>query len=220
MLANSNLSVSVSTQWKCVPCGKVFKTMEMLEDHKKSKKHRQNEKKYKADHPESEPSSIFKSIQYESSNNDILSELQKSISQSNGDTLSLNEKPEEEPYVKTTLESLRICLFSNQEFDGVKKCLDHMRLKYNFRIVDIESLINLKGLLAYIAERIQLGKMCLYCDKQFKTAARCQQHMIDMGHCMMPMDADDEYEFFYDYRRAFANLNVKKKSKVLQISYD
>jgi len=99
-------------------------------------------------------------------------------------------------------------------------CLDHMRLKYNFRIVDIESLINLKGLLAYIAERIQLGKLCLLCNKQFKTAARVQQHMIDMGHCMMPMDADDEYEFFYDYRRAYANLNVKRKTKGNQISYE
>jgi len=92
--------------------------------------------------------------------------LQKSIRQSEGDSLSFNEeKAPEEPHVKSTLESLRICLFSNKEFDGVKMCLDHMRLKYNFRIVDIESLINLKGLLAYIAERIQLGKLCLLCNK-------------------------------------------------------
>jgi len=67
--------------------------------------------------------------------------------------------------VKTTLESLRICLFCNLESDGVKMNLDHMRLRHNFAILDIECLINLKGLLAYIAERIQLGKMCLMCSK-------------------------------------------------------
>ena len=55
---------------------------------------------------------------------------------------------------RTTLESLRICLFCNEETSGVKKNLDHMRVKHSFLIMDIECLINLKGLLAYIAERI------------------------------------------------------------------
>lgn len=51
----------------------------MLEDHKKAKKHRQNEKAYKAAHPETEPSSIFKSIQFDSEKDGILSDLQKSL---------------------------------------------------------------------------------------------------------------------------------------------
>lgn len=55
---------------------------------------------------------------------------------------------------KTTLESLRICLFCNYESSGVKRSLDHMRYRHNFCILDIECLINLKGLLAYVAERI------------------------------------------------------------------
>jgi len=61
-LANSNLSVSVTTTWKCLPCGKTFKTLEMLEDHKNSKKHKKFEKEYVKEHPDAEPSSIFKSI--------------------------------------------------------------------------------------------------------------------------------------------------------------
>ena len=139
--------------------------MEMLEEHKKAKKHRQNEKAYKVAHPETELSSIFKSIQFESQNDGILSDLQKSLAQSQGETLSLEENKIDEPYVKTTLESLRICLFCNKECSGVKRCLDHMRMRHNFYIIDIECLINLKGLLAYMAERIQLGKLCLLCDK-------------------------------------------------------
>ena len=51
--------------------------------------------------------------------------------------------------------TLRILLLlPNKESSGVKKNLDHMRMKHNFTILDIECLINLKGLLAYIAERI------------------------------------------------------------------
>jgi hypothetical protein len=79
VLANSNLSVSVTTSWKCQPCSKTFKTIEMLDEHKKSKKHKKSEKEYLLAHPEAEPSSIFKSIQHESSNGDILSDLHKSL---------------------------------------------------------------------------------------------------------------------------------------------
>lgn len=119
------------------------------------------------------------------------------------------EKSEDKPHVPTTLESLRICLFCNEACQGVKRNLDHMRVKHNFTILDIECLINLKGLLAYIAERIQLGKLCLYCSKQFHSADRCQQHMQDKGHCMMPFEDDTEFEFFYDFARLYRDLPHK-----------
>lgn len=65
--------------------------------------------------------------------------------------LTVPENKIEQEHRPTALESPRICLFSNQEFDGVKKCLDHMRLKYNFIIPDIDCLVDLKGFLGYIA---------------------------------------------------------------------
>ena len=119
-------------------------------------------------------SSIFKSIKTESS--DFLSDINRSINAHN-EPLTVEEDSDlskQAEYEKTTLESLRICLFCNHETDGVKKNLDHMRFRHNFTILDIECLINLKGILAYIAERIQLGKLCLSCDRQFRSAARAQ----------------------------------------------
>jgi len=94
----------------------------MLEDHKKSKKHKKTEKEFLLANPNSSVSSIFKSIQHEQSG-DFLTELHQST--------SVQEPPqiEEDPtvHVKTTLESLRICLFCNKESNGVKRNLDHMR---------------------------------------------------------------------------------------------
>ena len=90
----------------------------------------------------------------------------------NNEPLNVPENNSEEIPTKTTLESLRICLFCNLESEGVKKNLDHMRHRHNFTILDIECLINLKGILAYIAERIQLGKLCLTCNRQFRSASR------------------------------------------------
>lgn len=67
---------------------------------------------------------------------------------------SVDESEESKLPYKTALDSLRICLFCNKELPGVKKCLDHMRLKHSFFILDVDCVSNLKGLLTYIAERI------------------------------------------------------------------
>jgi len=74
------MSMTVSTNWKCIPCNKIFKTMEALDDHKKASKHKKNEKAYKLLHPAKaeDPSSIFKSIQFESSNENLF-DLHKSL---------------------------------------------------------------------------------------------------------------------------------------------
>ena len=163
MLQSSEMSVTVEKRWKCYPCSKIFKTQESLKEHERSKKHKKCAKAYLEAHPEESLSSIFKTIKTESS--DFLSDINRSLNGSN-EPLSIQENQDlsREPQ-KTTLESLRVCLFCNKESDGVKKNLDHMRHRHNFQILDIECLINLKGILAYIAERIQLGKLCLCCGK-------------------------------------------------------
>ena len=32
-----------------------------------------------------------------------------------------------------------------------------------------------------------------------------------MGHCMMPYDISEEFETFYDFRRAYTDLQIKRK---------
>ena len=122
----------------------------------------------------------------------------------NIDTTTKN--PEEEKISeprKTALDSLRICLFCNKE------CIDHMRIKHSFFILDIECVINLKGLVTYIAERIQLGYLCLFCSKMFKDSTRCQQHMIDKSHCFMNPEDEHEYAKFYDFSIAYKEFQKK-----------
>ena len=152
-MANSQVSMSVETRWKCQPCSKIFKTVESMDEHKRSKKHKKCEKEFLKKHPEADVSSIFKSISHEVSQ-DFMSEINRSINKTPLKVEEDSEASKSSIPQKTTLESLRICLFCNKESDGVKKNLDHMRMKHNFTILDIECLINLKGLLAYLAERI------------------------------------------------------------------
>lgn len=53
--------------------------MEQLDEHKRNKKHKKREKEYLVKHPDQSQSSLFKSIQFEVSQDNILSDLAKSL---------------------------------------------------------------------------------------------------------------------------------------------
>ena len=78
-----------------------------------------------------------------------------------------------------------------------------MRMKHSFFIMDVDCVISLKALLTYIAERVHLGYMCLFCSRMFKNARRCQQHMLDKGHSFMNLEDEHEYEQFYDFSKTY-----------------
>ena len=94
-----------------------------------------------------------------------------------------------------------------------------MRVEHSFILLDIDCLVDLKGILNYMAERIHIGQLCLYCSKQFKDPVRCQQHMTDKQHCFMNIEDEDEYVDFYDFSKAYKNhplLIEEKKAKKLE----
>eukprot|EP00349_Pseudokeronopsis_sp_Brazil_P009163 CAMPEP_0202956298 /NCGR_PEP_ID=MMETSP1396-20130829/800_1 /ASSEMBLY_ACC=CAM_ASM_000872 /TAXON_ID= /ORGANISM="Pseudokeronopsis sp., Strain Brazil" /LENGTH=168 /DNA_ID=CAMNT_0049673235 /DNA_START=251 /DNA_END=758 /DNA_ORIENTATION=+ len=143
----------------------MFKCMEQLDSHKKSKNHKKNAKAYLAQNDGSKTveemmSSMFQNISVDKNSSrldqsdeeshdseKLLDKLEKDHQEqlnSSAHTHNKQNKP-------TALSSLRICLFCNKDHDGVKKCLDHMSYAHSFFILDIDCLINLKGLLSYLA---------------------------------------------------------------------
>jgi len=225
-----NASAITEVFIKCQPCNKSFKSNEQLAEHCKSKKHKKNEKEYRSKHPDADDSSIFKSLghsldQSAQSDSDkgamLLGALQEKHEEGNSEggrpagdgkapaeKLVVEENSEEQLSGKrrmTALENPRCCLFCDKQCAGMKKCLDHMRIKHSFVILDVDCLVDLKGLQTYLAERIQIGQLCLFCSRSFKDPIRCQQHMIDKGHCMMNMEDEDEYVDFYDFSKTYEN---------------
>jgi pre-60S factor REI1 len=92
----------------------------------------------------------------------------------------------------TSVENLRICLFCNKQFDGIKMNLDHMSHKHGFYLLDVDCLIDLKGLLVYLAEKIQTTKLCVTCDRRYCNGYAVQQHMLMKQHCFMNLDFFEE----------------------------
>jgi hypothetical protein len=140
---------------------------------RRAKKHKKSEKEYQKANPDATQSSMFLSINQTTESDagtqsqggvpkgNILDELKNGLKDSEAtsvkdeDKLKVEENSEELlsniSRRKTALETLRCCLFCDKEFDGLKKCLDHMRLKHSFILLDVDCLVDLKGLLAYMA---------------------------------------------------------------------
>lgn len=75
-----------------------------------------------------------------------------------------------------------------------------MRTAHGFFFAEDTYLVDKKGLVKYLAEKINVGLMCIQCETQEKKSAEAvKQHMMDKGHCFMSTDSFEEYMDYYDY---------------------
>ncbi|XP_043921154.1 zinc finger protein 622 [Protopterus annectens] len=103
------------------------------------------------------------------------------------------------------------CLFCSHHSHSLMKSVTHMTKEHSFFIPDIEYLVNLKGLLAYLGEKVGVGNVCLWCNekgKSFYSTEAVQAHMIDKSHCKLFTDGDAALEFadFYDFRSSYPDF--------------
>ena len=61
-MVSANASAMSEVVHKCIPCGKVFKSVEKVEEHKGAKKHKKREKEYRMERQGKEETSMFVSI--------------------------------------------------------------------------------------------------------------------------------------------------------------
>ncbi|XP_050521086.1 cytoplasmic 60S subunit biogenesis factor ZNF622 [Daktulosphaira vitifoliae] len=114
-----------------------------------------------------------------------------------------------------------ICLFCPQSNENMIQNIKHMSENHSFFIPDIEYLIDMKGLLVYLGEKICQGFMCLWCNdtgKQFKTMESAQAHMIDKGHTKVIHEGEAllEYSDFYDYSSSYPENESEDNYRIIE----
>ncbi|XP_028282829.1 zinc finger protein 622 [Parambassis ranga] len=100
------------------------------------------------------------------------------------------------------------CLFCSHHSRTLMKNVDHMTKVHSFFIPDIEFLVDLKGFIRYLGEKVGAGNVCLWCNEKgrsFYSAEAVQSHMTDKSHCKLFTDGDAALEFadFYDFRSSY-----------------
>lgn len=102
------------------------------------------------------------------------------------------------------------CMFcAKSGFGELKDTLAHMSKAHGFFIPDSEYIVDLPGLVAYLADKVSIGNICLYCNgrgKGFHNVESVRNHMLDKFHCKIAYsDPEDQLELgdFYDFTSSY-----------------
>ncbi|KAG0215257.1 hypothetical protein BGX28_000476 [Mortierella sp. GBA30] len=184
-------------QPECVPCGKKYLSFQAYDNHINSKKHKQLALAYE------------KKQQQKESSRPTEVDLASAENAPPTKTTTLIKEPVEQLEPSET-----VCLFCSHKATDAVTNYDHMRTIHGFFLPSVERLIDLPGMLAYLADKLVQDHDCLWCtpsvfsqnlrpDQElhagFATLGGVRRHMIDKGHCKLAMEqgAEREYADFY-----------------------
>jgi len=190
--------------FNCDVCKKHFSSQNAYETHLQSRKHR--EAITKAEKAVKEDKDLVAA-------NNEKNEQKKS---NQDDAASDVDIDNDEEFVPEPLD-ITECLFCPHDSVDLESSLKHMGRSHGFMIPDLDYLINVKGLMSLLCEKVGVGNMCLYCNtkgKAFHSVEAVQNHMVDKGHCKLLFDGDAalEYSRFYDYRTSYPDRDEQSGS--------
>ncbi|XXG51598.1 hypothetical protein AAC387_Pa03g0131 [Persea americana] len=80
------------------------------------------------------------------------------------------------------------CFICDKKHQTIENCMVHMHKRHGFFIPDIEYLNDPKGLLTYLALKVKRDFLCLYCNDRcqpFLSLEAVRKHIIAKGHCKL-----------------------------------
>ena len=110
--------------------------------------------------------------------------------------------------VSSTAMPLERCLFCNYDSPTFDLSVMHMTKYHGMFIPEKDYLVDLKGLITYLQEKVTENNECLFCHKLKNSASAIQTHMRDKGHCMIAFDTEEEMVEvgqFYDFRSTYSD---------------
>lgn len=200
----------------CKLCNKTFSSENAYGNHMSSKKHKELE----AAKAKKEDNLITKGLTMESreteSENTESEIAESSLCDKVDDDQSGDNDDDDEEIEEDTLE-VTDCLFCPHRSVSLEDNMKHMTRSHSFFIPDLEFVVDLKGLVTYLCEKVGVGNMCLYCNdkgKNFFSTEAVQNHMVDKGHTKINYEGDAvlEYADFYDFSSSYPDYNPEEEN--------
>ncbi|KAE8225236.1 hypothetical protein CF319_g1984 [Tilletia indica] len=225
-------SSSSSSSNRCAVCNKSFASNNVLKDHLQSKKHKdqalqaslkQAQQIHTDDH---KPAPVEPTTSMDTSTPPTTPAPAASSSTAPTDrpthtppmTLNVPDNATEEEInalidaklaSATRIDPTTHCLFCPQTTPTLDQTLLHMSKTHGFFLPEREYLIDLPGLMTYLADKITVGNICLYCNargRSFASLEAVRGHMVDKSHCKLAYteEADVlELSDFYDFSSSY-----------------
>ncbi|KAI9769155.1 MAG: hypothetical protein M1840_004506 [Geoglossum simile] len=100
------------------------------------------------------------------------------------------------------------CIFCNYVSPSINLNASHMGKIHGMFIPEQSYLIDLEGLIKFLAEKVLQSHECLYCSKIKSTPEGVRTHMRDKGHCIIAFDTEEQMidvGQFYDFRSTYSD---------------
>merc|ERR1712137_118569 len=184
----------------CTFCKKKFSNQKTYDAHVQSKKHLEKEKFARRDlGSDEELEGPVSSITKQPIDQPTETKKEGSISYET-----------EEDFVKEKMKNAHKfeddeCLICMKHSDSFESNIEHMAKEHGLYIPDLDYIIDLTGLIAYLGEKVGTGNACLFCNRIFGDAEAVGNHMRSLSHAKLKFDDEDmeEYEEFYDYSKTW-----------------
>lgn len=101
------------------------------------------------------------------------------------------------------------CLFCTHQSGSFEANMDHMSLAHSLFIPDLEYVVDLRGLIKYLADKLSVANVCLYCNgrgRVLQSLEAVQKHMQDKGHTKIAYETEVdimEISDFYDFSSTY-----------------
>ncbi|KDN43556.1 hypothetical protein K437DRAFT_248403 [Tilletiaria anomala UBC 951] len=111
------------------------------------------------------------------------------------------------------------CISPTQRFSSLEDTLAHMRKAHSFFIPERTYLTDLAGLMEYLADKVAVGNICLYCNghgRGFASKEAVQGHMIDKAHCKIAYEEEEdklELGDFYDFSSSYPDVDTREERR-------
>ena len=211
VLAQQAVDTAEAKHEFCQICKKHFTSENSNQSHLRSRRHKEREvavQKLKVQESEKSDSSPE---EQNGADSGAVERNERNLKEGQIDKeLAADSQGEEDSDSEFESEPLEIteCLFCPQTSDNLESNLKHMSFAHGFFIPDLTYLVDVKGLIMHLCEKVGVGNMCLYCNekgKTFHSIEAAQHHMVDKCHCKIFFEGDAalEYAEFYDYTKSY-----------------
>ncbi|KAJ2602055.1 pre-60S factor rei1 [Coemansia sp. RSA 1722] len=101
------------------------------------------------------------------------------------------------------------CLFCSHKSGSFEDNMSHMTLAHSLFIPDLEYLVDLRGLVKYLADKLSVANVCLYCNgrgRALQSLDAVRKHMLDKGHTKIAYETEIdvlEISDFYDFSSTY-----------------
>ncbi|KAJ7371284.1 hypothetical protein OS493_026928 [Desmophyllum pertusum] len=197
----------------CQLCNKTFSSENAYGNHMSSKKHKELE----AAKAKKEENLLKKGLASETIERRETGQQNTESENAESSLCDNDDNDDDDDDIEEDTLEVTDCLFCPHRSISLEENMKHMTRSHSFFIPDLEFIVDLKGLLTYLCEKVGVGNMCLYCNdkgKSFFSTEAVQCHMVDKGHTKINYEEDAvlEYADFYDFSSSYPDYNPDEDS--------